>query len=72
MKRLNFSIQQSSEEKSKKFINSVSKRNKLADRLFDRPQNRSLSNRRPKIFSQDSQKNTLLPSIVKQHHKKSV
>ena len=64
MRRLNFS-QEGSEQKSKQFVTSTSKRNNLADRLFDRPENRTLSNRRPKIFSNSSQKNILLPTIVK-------
>jgi hypothetical protein len=70
MRKLNFS-QDASEQKAKPFVSSNSKRNNLADRLFDRPENRSLSNRRPKIFSNSSQKNVLLPTIVKEHHKKA-
>lgn len=47
------------------------KKNFLADRLFDRPNMRTMStDQRPKIFSNGSQEKKLTPSITKAYQKK--
>jgi hypothetical protein len=63
IRRLNFS-QKASEQKAKPFISANSKSHNLVDRLFGRPENRSLSNRRPKIFS-----NSCIKKRPSPHHR---
>lgn len=51
---------------------SATKKNLLADRLFDKPNLRVLSQeKRPKIFSNSSQGTNLMPSITKAYRKKN-
>lgn len=49
----------------------ATKKNFLADRLFDRPNMKSLStDKRPRVFSNGSQEKKLTPSITKAYQKK--
>lgn len=45
-------------------------KNKLIDRLFDRP-TRTDNSQRPRVFSTDPNRHKLTPTIVREHHRKA-